>query len=487
MKKLHIAVIIIGIIFILLPAFHTNIWYDEAYTVAMETHSFYEIWTIGSNDVHPVLYYFMLKFVNLLFGTNILAYRLFSVLPVIILGILGFTHIRKDFGEKTGLVFTFLVFFLPGLTRYTTEIRMYSWAMLFASVTAIYAYRLYKDKLVIKNLCLFGIFSLACAYTHYFGLMTSGIINLMLFIYLIKNIKEKKKDFLMFIICAIIQVALYLPWFMIFISQTTSVVENGFWITLKFPDTLLEVLTVEFVGRSYIMRYIVIIPIILLYFVIGITIHKLRKEKEDIKPGILALMVYVLVAIAALIVSIIARPILMDRYLLVDAGLLIFFISYFIGRHEKKTVNIIICIITLIFSAITTFDAIKANYSPSNDAMLDYVSENIQENDSFLIYHDEISGFAISVRHPRSMQYFHDYMNWGAGGAYDSFKPNIMRSSELSEIMNAASGRIWIINISEEDLQSEILDKYNAKLIERKEFQTTYNGYFFSFSIINKV
>lgn len=486
MKKLHIVLIIIGIIFILLPAFHTNIWYDEAYTVAMVTHSFQDIWTIGANDVHPVLYYFMLKFINLLFGSNILLYRLFSVLPVIILGILGFTHIRKDFGEKTGLLFSFLVFFLPGLTRYTTEIRMYSWAMLFASVTAIYAYRLYKNNFNFKNLIFFGVFSLACAYTHYFGLMTSGIINLILFVYLVKNFKEKKKEFWMFIICAIVQIALYLPWLMIFISQTTSVVENGFWITLKFPDTLLEVLTVEFVGRSYIMRYTTIIPIIILYIVIGITIHKLRKEKEDIKPGILALLVYVLVAFAAFLVSIIARPILMDRYLLVDAGLLIFFISYFLGKQEKKVTSIITCIIILIFSVITTFDAIKANYSPSNDAMLNYINENIQENDSFLMYHDEISGFAISVRHPGHMQYFHDYMNWGAGGAYDSFKPNIMRSSELSEIMEETSGRIWIINISEADLKSEILDKYNAELLERKEFQTTYNGYFFSFSLIEK-
>lgn len=486
MKKLHIALIIIGIIFILLPAFHTNIWYDEAYTVAMVTHSFHDIWTIGANDVHPVLYYFMLKLINLLFGTNILLYRLFSVIPVIILGILGFTHIRKDFGEKTGLLFSFLIFFLPGLTRYITEIRMYSWALLFASVTAIYAYRLYKEKFNIKDLIIFGSFSIACAYTHYYGLMTSGIINLMLFIFLIKNFKEKKKDFLMFIFCSVVQIILYLPWLMIFLSQTANVVENGFWITLKFPDTLLEAITVEFVGRTYFMRYITIIPIIILYINIGMTVHKLKKEKEDIKPGIFAIIVYLFVALAAFLVSILARPILMDRYLLVDAGLLIFFIAYFLGKQEKKTVSIIVCIIILFFSIITTIEAIKANYNPSNNAMINYISENIEENDSFLIYNDEISGFAISVRYPEHMQYFHDFMNLGASGAYDSFKPNIMRSSELSEIMEANYSRMWIINISKEELQSKILDKYNTKLIERKEFQTTYNGYFFSFSLIEK-
>ena len=179
----------------------------------------------------------MLKVLNLIFGANILAYRLFSIIPIAILAILGFTHIRKDFGEKTGLIFSFLSLFLPCMIRYASEIRMYSWAMLFIAITAIYGYRLYKDKFTTKNLIIFGIFSLAGAYTHYYGLMASGIINLLLFIYLLKNFKEKKKDFVKFIICAIIQVALYIPWIVCFITQLNSVSE-GFWISLSFPRNI---------------------------------------------------------------------------------------------------------------------------------------------------------------------------------------------------------------------------------------------------------
>ena len=49
-----------------------------------------------------------------------------------------------------------------------------------------------------------------------------------------------------------------------------------------------------------------------------------------------------------------------------------------------------------------------------------------------------------------------------------------------------ASGRIWIINISEEDFKELIQSKYDVRLIERKEFQTAYNGYFFSLTLIEK-
>ena len=86
---LHIAIILLGTILILIPAFHSNIWFDESYSVAISNHSFSEIWTIGGNDVHPILYYWMLKIINILFGSNIIIYRIFSVLGIVGLGILG--------------------------------------------------------------------------------------------------------------------------------------------------------------------------------------------------------------------------------------------------------------------------------------------------------------------------------------------------------------------------------------------------------------
>ena len=60
-------IILVGTIFLLIPAFHSNIWFDESYSVAIANHSFSEIWTIGSHDVHPILYYWMLKIINIIF------------------------------------------------------------------------------------------------------------------------------------------------------------------------------------------------------------------------------------------------------------------------------------------------------------------------------------------------------------------------------------------------------------------------------------
>ena len=94
-KIIHLAVIVAGIIFILLPAFHTGLWFDESYSVAIANKGFAEIWQITGNDVHPALYYWLLHIVYMIFGSNIIAYRLLSTLAIAILGILGYTHKKR--------------------------------------------------------------------------------------------------------------------------------------------------------------------------------------------------------------------------------------------------------------------------------------------------------------------------------------------------------------------------------------------------------
>ena len=188
-KNIHIAIIIAGILFNCISIFHPNLWFDEAYSVGIANKSFVDIWTIGGNDVHPVLYYWILHIIYLIaktFGAGIngtiIAYRVFSAVCISLLGILGFTHIRKDFGEKVGAFFSFFAYFLPVMCIYAAEVRMYSLAILLVTTLAIYAYRLFKNEDSIKNWLIFGITSLACIYVHYYGLMAAGIINVILLI-----------------------------------------------------------------------------------------------------------------------------------------------------------------------------------------------------------------------------------------------------------------------------------------------------------------
>lgn len=98
-KFLHILICLIGIIFICLPIFHTNLWFDESYSVALARQDFSDIWEITGNDVHPPFYYFALHIIYML-GGNIVVYRLFSLAGIALLGIIRIYSYKKRFWRK---------------------------------------------------------------------------------------------------------------------------------------------------------------------------------------------------------------------------------------------------------------------------------------------------------------------------------------------------------------------------------------------------
>lgn len=410
-KYIHIAIIIIGIIFILLSAFHDNIWFDESYSVSIARHSFSEIWEITGHDVHPPLYYWLLHIVWMIFGNNIIALRIFSALSIALLGILGYTHVRKDFGDKVGCLFTFFVYFLPIMSRYSQEIRMYSLACLLVTVMSIYAYRFYKSvkekkqfKEINKNLIIFAVFSILSCYTHYYALATAGLMNLILFVFLIKNIIKCNKERILdeqtkkfsikilrnFILIAVVQIVLYIPW-LIFLVQQVTRVSGGFWIQLGI-NTLVEVPSIQFrtqvdsnINASAIISLVVAI---LMYVYIGYQIYKAKKNKEYILPGVVPIIIYITVIIAVVVISLIGSPILVARYLLTLTGLYIFILAFFIAKEQRKWVIGLICTIVLILGCVGNYNNIKSNYDGTNKDVINFMKEEIQKDD--IIVYNEI-------------------------------------------------------------------------------------------------
>lgn len=485
---LNIIIIILGTIFISLGAFHTNIWFDESYSVAISNHSFSEIWNIGGNDVHPVFYYMMLKIVSLIFGNNILVFRLFSIVPIVILSILGITHIRKDYGERTGIIFSFLTLFLPIIAAYSSEIRMYTWVMLFVTITAIYANRIYKNELSIKNWVIFALFSLLSAYTHYYGLMFAGIINVILFIYLLKNRKGKNKDLKIFIIQAVVECLLYVPWLYYFIKQLTSV-GGGYWIKLEFPDTLYNVLGIQYMGSlSNIFGFCFAIC---LYIYLGFVIYRCKKERISVKNARNSLLLYVLIVFIAFLISL-KSPILYPRYLMTITGLLIFFIADIMAKEKSKYITIEICIIIFVTSLISNINIINNNYDNTNMKQIEYLEENIKDDD-IIVYSDIGNGSVFAVYFKDNKQYFYNGDHWNVEEAYKAYGPQ-METVEDLDFLKDYKGRIWIIDSTDSSFYNDKFKTDDYKVIDSKviktkypsSFDTNYSGYEYNLILIEK-
>lgn len=501
-KILHIAIILIGIIFILLPAFHSSIWFDESYSVAIAKHNFIDIWNITGHDVHPALYYWGLHIIYLIFGNNIIAYRLFSVVAIIILGILGYTHIRKDFDEKTGILFSFFTYFLPIMCTYSSELRMYSWSCLLVALMCIYGYRFYREvkenkEFKIKNLIIFGIFSICCCYIHYYALVTAGLINLMILIFLILNLKNKreennklaKKELKAFLILAIIQVILYIPWIMFMLSQVNHV-RSGFWIILGALNTTVEVLSFQFrrqLDTNFTMDFHTILALsaaLLMYAYIGFKIYKLKKEKETIKPAILSMIGYIGVIAIVWLISKIMTPILFARYLLVMTGLYIFTISYIMAKEKRRYITYIVCTIVLLLGILSNVEDLQINYSRTNLGPIEYIKEEIKKED-IIVYSNIGNGGVIAAYFPENKQYFLNFDHWDVEEAYKAYGPG-METVVSYDFLNKYNGRIWLIDSENMGLYDDFPKEKTRVLKQTKRFDVKYHDYIYNVMLLEK-
>ena len=491
----HIAIIIVGILFLAVPIFHSNLWFDESYSVGIANHSFQEIWEIGSHDVHPILYYWILHSINLIFGNCIIAYRIFSWICACIMGILGFTHIRKDFGKKVGILFSFFSLFLPVVAIYAGEIRMYTFAMLVVSLMCIYAYRIYRNEgqKQVKNWILFAIFSLASAYTHYYGLMVAGIVNLILFTHYVRKMWKTKEviyEMKAFLISAVIQIILYLPWLLALITQMSQV-SKGFWISFTFPDTLIEFFTFPFTGgteyskKIYAILFVSIIVIYLIYLAVQNKKHKEKIDKKETQLIKLSLGIYFAVILGACFASLILRTLIIyARYMLCAMGVFFFFLAFYLSKRGKQHVIVTICILCVIMGIGVEIQLCKANYDESNQKPFEYLAENIKEDDA-LICVNELNAFIVVAKFPENPFYFWDESEWKVEEAYKAFG-NRMKGINSLEDLKEVTGRIWVLDSRNNHLLEKIEEQYEIKVIERTEYNTKYHGCEYTYTLIEK-
>lgn len=495
-RNIHIAIIILGILFNCISIFHPNLWFDEAYSVGIANKSFVDIWKIGGNDVHPVLYYWILHIIYLithnLFGMSIngtiIAYRVFSATCISMLGILGFTHIRKDFGEKTGTLFSFFSYFLPVICIYAAEVRMYSLAIVLVTVLAIYAYRLFKDDSKIKNWIIFGVTSLGCIYVHYYGLMAAGIINCVLLFYFIKQ--KRTASIIKIMVSGVIQLLAYIPWIMYFMKQLSNV-SKGFWIGFEFPKTVFQLLGVQFSGNIEKTSDIIgfALAIIMFGYIIFRAVRNKKKnnEKMDIAAKA-AIAIYFSVILAAIVMTVVLKTsIVYYRYLFVITGLFIFFISYCISKENNKYAVGAICAVTLVFAIWSNYLQVSEAYNKNNMTPITYMQENVKPGDVLVFDESNFgTGSVISLYFTDNKQIFYNPQNWGVEAAYKAFG-NQLKIYTNTEFLNECTGRVWVIDSENMDYYNKVFNNGEFNIISKKSIKVGYEDYSYNMILIERV
>ena len=227
----------------------SSIWFDEAFGAYMIKFNFADIARFTASDVHPPLFYWLLKIWSMLFGNTELALRSMSVLFGGISIVFGYLLANRLFSQKVARISLIFMVLSPMLVRYSQEARMYT---LIAAITLAATYVLTFAMTTKRRLpwVIYGILVALGMWTHYFA----AIVWVAHWIWradVIRRIGGRKTFFKLFfskqwILAHVIAVGIYLPWLPFFFWQTFSVTVLGFWIPAVNSSTPLGFLT-EFI------------------------------------------------------------------------------------------------------------------------------------------------------------------------------------------------------------------------------------------------
>ena len=189
--------------------------WDEAYTWNLITQmSIPEMIDATAKDIHPPLYYLIVRFFVTVFGQTIFVAKMASLAGTVVAMILGMTLIRKRWGTKAALPFMLVIGLGTQFIYYNVDVRMYSWTIVFVLAAALFGYELVlEDKWYYW--VLFVLTSLCGVYTQYFAVIPLVVIY---FYVVTQYFKYRRNKVWKWFAAGVATVIGYLPWLFVLID-----------------------------------------------------------------------------------------------------------------------------------------------------------------------------------------------------------------------------------------------------------------------------
>ncbi len=266
-----------------------------------------EIVQLTALDVHPPLYYLLLKLFEdalSVFSTEltfkIIVAKLFSVLAYILTAVLCWTKLRKVETKGFRELLLLSMFAISKVLGYSIEIRMYGWALLFVTGSYLYAKDIMDGVSTPKSWGLLVVFSLCSAYTHNFALISMAAVWLYLLIWLVLHNRKALK---LWFCWGVLTVAGYFPWFLVLMRQTSAVAES-YWISTITLSTVVGYITYLF-PDIYIF-----VPIVVFVFLLN------QSNRKNLFYNSIGALIPITTLGIGLAISLAVRPMFVIRYLI---------------------------------------------------------------------------------------------------------------------------------------------------------------------------
>lgn len=436
--------ILVAAIFYSVGISHESVWYDEAYSAVMSRYPFGEILRFSSYDNHPPLFYLLLRVVHLIFGDSTWALRLLSVIGAT--GMIGLClgPVKRIFGEKTAIITAVIMLFTPNLLIYAHEARMYTLSIMGVVGVALYGYLAITEERK-RDWVLFYLFTIFSLYLHYFALIAVVFAHLLFLIWILKEKKEKLKEFL---IGGVISALCYLPWLITFIRQVMDV-DKGFWLGPVSIDSVIGGLYKPFVYKEFYpdirIQMDLALGLSLVVIFIGWLFVRKRKMEKEIQMYRLLLWVYLLTLITTVVVSIILMPIFHPRYIMVVSGLFILLIGLGISVIPNQKVHWILSLTYVALNFWTIKDIYIQYFNYPMKALYQEMDEKIEPGD-LIITSDSYSMGAAYYYFPEATHYYSNNSieaQWGH--VLEPFAPFVHLDRDLDVLLGGQES-FWYIS-----------------------------------------
>lgn len=447
--------LILFTVMIISLCFQDTINYDEYFSMQWCRLNWHDLMHKLISDVHPPLYYFLLKPIMDLTHGNMFCARILSAAAGIVLLWSGSLFLSRNFGNKSALFYACFLYLNPFMIQKTTEIRMYMLASMFTIISGICSYYILEETSSLKNSKIskagpqtqnplrkywiyFTISSLASAYTHYYALLVMCFLYAGLIIFFICT--KNKKEIISWLICAACTITAYLPWLPIALKQVTAV-NQAYWISM--PTSRLAPLRELFYSAIPYSEHVYLGVIILL--IIFAFIRFIKEKSIDSYWALMCSSALCGIMLFAIWYAFHIRPILVSRYLIMAICLCMLGISG-MAHFLNKYIVMFLCLFCFLVGGIRYHSAFCTQLDRITTKTVGFITENSASNDCIVYIKDGYGYLANCVEY-----YF----------------PNIeyigIEKEELSElemILSDADGSVWFLDDYEymSDIQQNITD-----------------------------
>jgi 4-amino-4-deoxy-L-arabinose transferase-like glycosyltransferase len=193
-----------------------ELWLDETYSHFLISCPLPKMVQFIVGDVHPPIYYLLLKLWSKIFGLTPYSLRAFSLLISCLIPVVAFFAAKTIFNHQwTALLCFLLVLFSSKLFLYSVEVRPYMPALLFLSISFYCYVQILSKDTTLKIHILFSVAAACAFYSHYFSLFILLPIFVHYFVFVFKGGLPVKK----FVFSVVLVSVLTGPWLPIILHQ----------------------------------------------------------------------------------------------------------------------------------------------------------------------------------------------------------------------------------------------------------------------------